>query len=151
MNVNGLARLRWTPSSKRSGGWVCALSGGGFSRARTPDGWRGTGSLFRRPQNPLGYVKEFGIQLWTITITSILMLLQLFENGLRSRMSALGPPTALILIVDGTLDDCIRQFMAKPTSQHHLYEIHTAPQGELVSAVLSGILILEIVRLRDFL
>ena len=39
------------------------------------------------------------------------------------------------LIVDGTLDDCIRQFMAKPTSQHHLYEIHTAPQGELVSAI----------------
>ena len=55
------------------------------------------------------------------------------------------------LIVDGTLDDCIRQFMAKPTSQHHLYEIHTAPQGELVSAVLSAINILEIVRLRDFL
>src|SRR5882757_8051013 len=52
------------------------------------------------------------------------------------------------LIVDGTLDDCIRQFMAKPTSQHHLYEIHTAPQGELVSAVLSAIHILEIVRLR---
>jgi hypothetical protein len=37
------------------------------------------------------------------------------------------------LIVDGTLDDCIRQFMAKPTSQHHLYEIHTTQQGELVS------------------
>jgi hypothetical protein len=55
------------------------------------------------------------------------------------------------LIVDGTLDDCIRQFMAKPASQHHLYEIHTAPQGELVSAVLSALHILEIVRLRDFL
>src|ERR1700681_1849757 len=55
------------------------------------------------------------------------------------------------LIVDGTLDDCIRQFMAKPISQHHLYEIHTAPQGELVSAVLSASHIHEIVRLRDFL
>ena len=55
------------------------------------------------------------------------------------------------LIVDGTLDDCIRQFMAKPVSQHHLYEIHTAPQGELVSAVLSASHIYEIVRLRDFL
>ena len=54
-------------------------------------------------------------------------------------------------IVDGTLDDCIRQFMAKPMSQHHLYEIHTAPQGELVSAVLSASHIHEIVRLRDFL
>jgi hypothetical protein len=55
------------------------------------------------------------------------------------------------LIVDGTLDDCIRQFMAKRISQHHLYEIHTAPQGELVSAVLSARHIVEIARLRDFL
>ena len=55
------------------------------------------------------------------------------------------------LIVEGTLDDCIRQFMAKPASQRHLYEIHTAPQGELVTAVLSTERIVEIARLRDFL
>jgi len=55
------------------------------------------------------------------------------------------------LVVEGTLDHCIRQFMAKPVSQHHLYEIQTAPQGELVSAVLTARLILEIARLRDFL
>ena len=55
------------------------------------------------------------------------------------------------LVVEGTLDDCIRQFMAKSASQHHLYEIHTAPQGELVTAVLTAKLILEIARLRDFL
>jgi hypothetical protein len=55
------------------------------------------------------------------------------------------------LLVDGTLDDCIRQFMAKPISQQHLYEIHTAPQGELVTGILSAKLILEIARLRDFL
>lgn len=55
------------------------------------------------------------------------------------------------LIVEGSLDYCIRQFMAKPVSQQHLYEIHTAPQGELVSAVLSGNQILEIAHLRDFL
>lgn len=54
-------------------------------------------------------------------------------------------------LVDGTLDDCIREFMAKPISQHDLYEIHTVPQGELVSAVLSARHILEIARLRDFL
>ena len=54
------------------------------------------------------------------------------------------------LIVDGTLDDCIRQFMAKPVSQHHLYEIHTAPQQLLVS-VLSVEQIIELARLRDFL
>ena len=55
------------------------------------------------------------------------------------------------LVSDGTLDECIRQFMSKPASQHHLYEIHTAMQGELVTAVLSAKHILEIARLRDFL
>jgi hypothetical protein len=29
-------------------------------------------------------------------------------------------------IFEGTLDDCIRQFMAKPASQRHLFEIHTS-------------------------
>ena len=38
-------------------------------------------------------------------------------------------------IVEGTLDECLREFTSKPTSQHHLYEIHTAPQGELITAV----------------
>ena len=55
------------------------------------------------------------------------------------------------LVSEGTLDDCIRRFMAKPIGQHHLYEIHTAPQGGLVSAVLSARHIHEIARLRDFL
>ena len=55
------------------------------------------------------------------------------------------------LVVDGTLGDCIQQFMAKPASQHHLYEIHTAPQGELVPGVMSAKLVLEIARLRDYL
>ena len=57
----------------------------------------------------------------------------------------------LYSIVDGSLDDCIRQFMAKPASQRHLYEIHTAPQGELISAILSAEQIVELARLRDFL
>jgi hypothetical protein len=54
-------------------------------------------------------------------------------------------------ILDGTLDDCIRQFMAKPVRQRHLFEIHTTPQGELISGVLSAEQIAEIARLRDFL
>jgi hypothetical protein len=36
-------------------------------------------------------------------------------------------------------------------SQLHLYEIHTAPQGEVITAVLSAQQILELTRLRDFL
>jgi hypothetical protein len=55
------------------------------------------------------------------------------------------------LIIDSTLDDCIRQFMAKPLNQRHLYEIHTAPQGELIKAVMSAESIVEIARLREFL
>jgi hypothetical protein len=55
------------------------------------------------------------------------------------------------LVADGSLDECIRQFMSKPASQHHLYEIHTAPQSDLVSAVLSAEHIVELARLRDFL
>jgi hypothetical protein len=55
------------------------------------------------------------------------------------------------LVVEGSLDECIRQFLAKPANQRHLYEIHTAPQTDLVSAVLSAEHIVEIARLRDFL
>jgi hypothetical protein len=55
------------------------------------------------------------------------------------------------LIIDGTLDECIRKLMSQPTSQHHLYEIHTAAQSDLVNAVLSAPHIVELARLRDFL
>ena len=55
------------------------------------------------------------------------------------------------MIIDGTLDECIRKFMAMPAGQHHLYEIHTAAQSDIVSAVLSAAHIVELARLRDFL
>jgi hypothetical protein len=48
--------------------------------------------------------------------------------------------TGPYLLVDGTLDECIREFMAKPTTMRHLFEIYTVPQPPLVSAVLSGAL-----------
>jgi hypothetical protein len=53
-------------------------------------------------------------------------------------------------IFAGTLDE-IRKFMSQPISQHHLYEIHTAPQSDLVSAILSADHVVELARLRDFL
>jgi hypothetical protein len=49
------------------------------------------------------------------------------------RAIATGP----YLLLDGTLDECIREFMAKPARQRHLYEIHTSPQPPLVADVLS--------------
>ena len=38
--------------------------------------------------------------------------------------------------------------MAKPKSSRHLYEIHTAPQPPLITEVLSGEQLVELVRLR---
>jgi hypothetical protein len=70
------------------------------------------------------------------------------ENGRQSTKNALAPPSAR---VDGTLDECIRRFMQQPETQHHLYEIHTVPQSDLVSAVLSADHVVELARLRDFL
>jgi hypothetical protein len=55
------------------------------------------------------------------------------------------------LIIDGTLDECIGKLMLQPKSQHHLYEIHTAAQSDLVSPILSADHVVELVRLRDFL
>jgi hypothetical protein len=55
------------------------------------------------------------------------------------------------LVVDGTLEECIREFIAKPKASHHLYEIHTVPQPDIVSAVMSAEHIVELARLRDFL
>ena len=54
-------------------------------------------------------------------------------------------------LVDGTLDECIRELMAKPPVQRHLYEIHTSPQPPLVTAILSGEHVAELARLREFL
>jgi hypothetical protein len=59
--------------------------------------------------------------------------------------------TSPYLLVDGTLDECLREFMAKPSSMRHLYEIHAAPKPPLVSAVLPEGLVVELARLRDFL
>jgi hypothetical protein len=55
------------------------------------------------------------------------------------------------IIMEDTLDECIRKFMVQPEAQRHLYEIHTAPQSDLVAAILSTEHIVELARLRDFL
>jgi hypothetical protein len=67
--------------------------------------------------------------------------------GNERRTEGTGP----YLLVNGALDECLREFMAKPKATRHLYEILTAPQPPLVSAVLSGEHIVELARLRDFL
>jgi hypothetical protein len=76
--------------------------------------------------------------------------LRKWPSRARERVTT-SPYAGPYLILDGTLDRCIQEFMAKPASQYHLYEIHTSQQGTLISAVLSAEQIVEIVRLRDFL
>jgi hypothetical protein len=54
-------------------------------------------------------------------------------------------------LLEGTLDECIRELVNKPTFTRHLYEIHTAPQPPYVEGVLSGEHVADLARLRDFL
>jgi hypothetical protein len=81
------------------------------------------------------------------------MLPQSSENGHQSTRSASAPHLGArpYMIIEGPLDECIQQFMQRPESQRHLYEIHTAPQSDLVSAVLSKEHVAELARLKDFL
>jgi hypothetical protein len=55
------------------------------------------------------------------------------------------------MVIEGTLDECIQNFMSRPESQRHLYEIQTAPQSDLVSATLSAEQIAKLARLKDFI
>jgi len=55
------------------------------------------------------------------------------------------------LLADDTLDQCIRQFLAKPPRVRHLYEIHTSPQAPFVGAIVSAENVAELAHLRDFL
>lgn len=55
------------------------------------------------------------------------------------------------LVSEGTLDDCIRDFMGKPAGTRHLYEIHTAPQPPAITEILSAEQITELARFRSFL
>jgi hypothetical protein len=54
------------------------------------------------------------------------------------------------MISEGTLEECIQQFLQLREAQRHLYEIHTEPQSDLVSGVLSPDHVVELARLRDF-
>src|SRR6478752_3641195 len=67
-------------------------------------------------------------------------------NGQR-RVESDGP----YLLLDGTLDECIRVFLTKPSVTRHLYEIHTSPQAPLLGEVVSAENVVELAHLRDFL
>jgi hypothetical protein len=49
----------------------------------------------------------------------------------------------------GTLNECIREFLAKPASQHHLYEVSTDPQPAFDRTVLAAADLTEIIARAD--
>ncbi len=55
------------------------------------------------------------------------------------------------MVVSATLDQCIRDLMAKPEKTRHLYEIRTMSQPPLVPDVLSPEHVIELARLREYL
>jgi hypothetical protein len=59
--------------------------------------------------------------------------------------------TAPYPLLEGTLDECIKEFMTRPARYRHLYEIQTSPQPPLVPDVLSGEIVTELARLRESL
>jgi hypothetical protein len=55
------------------------------------------------------------------------------------------------MIFDGTLDECIREFMdTKPISQRPLYEVHTVLQPAIGKEILSAADLLAIASRTDF-
>ena len=54
-------------------------------------------------------------------------------------------------VIEGTLDECIREFMGKPQPPRHLYEILTAPHAALMADALSAEQVVELAHLREFL
>ena len=52
-------------------------------------------------------------------------------------------------LIDGSLEDCLRELMAKPIHTRHLYEIRTTPTP-LEDAVLPHEVVLELARIRGF-
>jgi hypothetical protein len=53
-------------------------------------------------------------------------------------------------LVYGSLDECVRELMAKPAPTRHLYEICTERQLPLVSSVLVSEQAIELERFRNF-
>jgi hypothetical protein len=57
---------------------------------------------------------------WEVSgLTLISMRRLFFANGLHSAASVVPRAPAPYLLVDGTPDECIREFMAKPTTTRH--------------------------------
>jgi hypothetical protein len=77
-------------------------------------------------------------------------------SALRKWPSIKGEPvspadgTAPHMVFEGTLDECIREFSAKPISQHHLYDVSTGHQPAFEQNILSAPDVTKIIARADF-
>jgi hypothetical protein len=55
------------------------------------------------------------------------------------------------IVVAGTLESCLREFIGRPEKTRDLYDIQTAPQLPLVPPILDVQHVLTLTRFRDFL
>jgi hypothetical protein len=110
-----------------------------------------TGPSFGNRRLALRHVPRFNVRMSDTQIDfSAPATLRKWPSLNKQRVSAsLGARP--YMISEGTLDECIQQFMQLPEAQRHLYEIHTAPQSDIVGAILSTDHVVELARLRDFL
>jgi hypothetical protein len=70
--------------------------------------------------------------------------------SLEARRLATGDTIHARRVFEGTLAECIREFLAKPISQRPLYEIFTDRQAGLRDSILGPSSILEIAEREDF-
>jgi hypothetical protein len=54
------------------------------------------------------------------------------------------------MVFEGNLGECIREFLAKPTNQHQLYEIFTEPQPAFDRGILAAPDVTEIIARVEF-
>jgi hypothetical protein len=54
------------------------------------------------------------------------------------------------MVFEGNLGECTREFLTKPASQHHLYEVSTDPQPAFDRTVLAAADLTEIIARAEF-
>ncbi|WP_461191051.1 hypothetical protein [Bradyrhizobium sp. UFLA06-06] len=109
-----------------------------------------TGSLISRPTLPR---RAFSARYFAMTDQSHQVDFQAAAHLYKwpSLNNSRREDRAPYMVVNGTLDQCIRDFMGKPEKTRHLYEIRTKSQPPLVPDVLSPEHVIELSRLREFL
>jgi hypothetical protein len=55
--------------------------------------------------------------------------------------------TGPYFVLEGTLGECIKDFMARPEGTRHLYDIKTIPQPPLITEIINAEQVVQLVRM----